>query len=415
MAKNKKAPKETKAKASTKSKKPQKSKAKKTNAQENKKLDNIFKATIEKIISEETKNIDEYSLGSDEIKELTPIISPDNKNIPENAKYLNQKLSELTLATTKNDLTINDIDITKEEIKRNAQILESISKNNTSTDIPPLEKFITEGEKYTSQNNHKYCVRLYTEGLRHYKEEPTLLMRRAVSYLALESFTNAIDDLSLLISIVDPHPEIYFLRSIAYDKLSNINEAITDINKSISMRSMIEDGDEFEYFEHRLSIFIQLKRYDDALDDANELIKIKKNKDAYLYRAKLFLTLKSYENSINDFNEVINIDPQDPISHEQRLITYIEWVLDLADNDNVDAAINRLKHAQRLAESFKKLDKQAFEDLMSDINDLYDDLTQYKKEADEQIKEQNKLDIEESLKQELEKKEQEEKFKKRFE
>jgi len=97
----------------------------------------------------------------------------------------------------------------------------------------------------------------------------------------------------------------YVNRGYAYRDKGQCELALADFNKAISLRA-----DKPRHYRGRATVFLCLKRYDEALADLNSAIE-KDPADAwsYLYRGRVYLAKGDRAHAQTDFDRAAKLDP----------------------------------------------------------------------------------------------------------
>ena len=124
----------------------------------------------------------------------------------------------------------------------------------------------------------------------------------------------------------------YYYRGIAYFRIGEIELALNDITKSITINPKYASS----YFS-RGSIYITMKKYNEAMLDMNNAININPGHfDVYHMRGRIHYLLKNYSSSLMEYDNYIKYN--DSNLNVQRL-----KVLCLYKLNNIDEAINVMK------------------------------------------------------------------------
>jgi tetratricopeptide (TPR) repeat protein len=125
---------------------------------------------------------------------------------------------------------------------------------------------------------------------------------------AAKDFEKAIEYYNMAISINGNHAKALLSRGISYYKLGLNEEALADINSSISKAIAIEEqGASAFYFQG--VIYSESKEYDKALDSLNKSIALKPEQaHALNSRGVAFLKKGLYGEAIDDYNAAFSID-----------------------------------------------------------------------------------------------------------
>ena len=94
--------------------------------------------------------------------------------------------------------------------------------------------------------------------------------------------------------------------------MKQYDEAIQDLSKALALNP----NDAFAYNE-RGSIYFELEKYEQAIQDFDKVIEFKDfyEPDAYRRRGNAYLKLEQYERAIRDYNEAVKINLVDEESY----------------------------------------------------------------------------------------------------
>ena len=131
---------------------------------------------------------------------------------------------------------------------------------------------------------------------------------------AVTSFTNAIE-------LNDTWYELYFYRGWSYYYLKKYNNALSDANYYVT-----KNGNNISY-KLRGWVRYKLKKYDDAIDDFNKCIEIDKTLSD-CYNGRGFINYNIHENyniAFDDFNKAIENDSDVGVYYRNRGLCYIKF------------------------------------------------------------------------------------------
>lgn len=150
-------------------------------------------------------------------------------------------------------------------------------------------------------------------------------------------------------------------------------KTITLINQMLDIHS--NDKKIYLYYI-RSQCYIQLKKYDDALDDISKIINLnEKNPEAYKLKGMILLDLKKYDESIKNFEKALSID--ETFTLPQNILNYI-----LNSTNDYNKAVS-------LINMFGKNEDYAIEEKIYVINRLLINQNKYQNA----INELNKIEI----------------------
>ena len=134
---------------------------------------------------------------------------------------------------------------------------------------------------------------------------------------------NAIGIYSILIELEPNNACAFYNRGIIKEQIGNVNGALDDLNKAISL-----DSNFIFMFVDRARINIKLKYYDKAIQDYTHIIKINfESETAYIGRGYAQGIEYNYQEALCDFKEAQTLNPQN---------TYVNKKIELLED-----AVNR--------------------------------------------------------------------------
>ena len=89
-------------------------------------------------------------------------------------------------------------------------------------------------------------------------------------------------------------------------------------------------------------------RYEDALADYTEAIRLQPSVKAYHGRADVYVMQDEYGQAVDDFSAALELEPDNPQCYHQRACCLREWYRDSRQQDHFDRALSDLDAAIRL-------------------------------------------------------------------
>lgn len=96
----------------------------------------------------------------------------------------------------------------------------------------------------------------------------------------------------------------YLLRSDAYLKLKNYEEAIKDYSEDIKLASNPLLG-----YKKRSIAYFELQDEENSINDFTKVIELKPTSNNYYYRGNAYFQFKKYQNAIDDYTKAIELSP----------------------------------------------------------------------------------------------------------
>jgi tetratricopeptide (TPR) repeat protein len=128
-------------------------------------------------------------------------------------------------------------------------------------------------------------------------------LKRGMEAIDKEDYELAIASLTSYIKHYPKHDAGYVCRAIAYTKMRKYDDAINDYTEAIKLNPQ-EDT-----YSSRGMVYADMNNYDKAIEDFSEAIKLDSNKpNVYLLRGGAFRDKHDYDNAIKDYTEAIRLD-----------------------------------------------------------------------------------------------------------
>jgi tetratricopeptide (TPR) repeat protein len=161
---------------------------------------------------------------------------------------------------------------------------------------------------------------------------------RGMSYLGLEDYSSAINDLSRALELPSPSPEftaeIYASRSAIYAQQERVDLALADLDAGLLANDQSPD---LHY--RRGLIYLNQARNAEALNDLDAVVALAPDfPSAYAVRGFLHQQLGDLESAAADFTQLITLTPDDPKAYRDRAAIYIQmkdYAAALADYNEV--------------------------------------------------------------------------------
>lgn len=251
------------------------------------------------------------------------------------------------------------------EIKPGNQEL-SPNSNTHSRDALDL------GRQYVKEKRYGLAVETYTNALRESSNKFELYIARSRAYIGLQRYQDALADAELAIKDSPNHPLGYSARGFALGHMDRLQESIEDFTQAIRLSpstsqfyalrgsanldfgqveraladfttaiDLGEDKVNPIVFQNRAFAFRKLGRYEDALRDLSESIRISPSLiRSRLSRGSVYRCLKKYELAKHDLDEVIKQEPDNLEAHLQRAFVSM-------DQNDYQSAFTDLNYANR--------------------------------------------------------------------
>ena len=145
------------------------------------------------------------------------------------------------------------------------------------------------------------AVDLYTKHRRSHNNANTHF-NRALAYYKLGMNEAAIEDYTVVLKHDPTDFEAWHNRSLAYRKQGDLKKALLDSKKTIELNP------DYEKAYNTIGLcYFSLKQYEEAIENYNQGIKLKKSDLFYYNRALAYQELKQFDRAVIDFTSAINL------------------------------------------------------------------------------------------------------------
>lgn len=162
------------------------------------------------------------------------------------------------------------------------------------------------------------ALRKYTDAIELTNSAPAYF-NRAIFFIKIKDENNALADLNRSLSIDPNFTKALNSRAIILKKRGYYEAAMQDYNLAISIKPS-----EGLYFHNRGNLWSAMKRFDEAIKDFSAAIELKKHPRSYNDRGLALTAKGEFQAAIRDFSETIEMAPKDPRAYNNRGYVYLE-------------------------------------------------------------------------------------------
>lgn len=168
--------------------------------------------------------------------------------------------------------------------------------------------YLTEGKLMQAQNKDLFAMQYYSEAIGYDESlSEAYLLRAGLRIKLMKDYHGAILDYSKILEQKED-PEIYFKRAKCHIQLKKYEEVMNDLNKAITLNPKF---DTLYFYKGEVNNYI-LKKYAEAIKDYDKTLALNpKFNEALLGRGISKQNILNYKGSINDFNTLIQMKPEE--------------------------------------------------------------------------------------------------------
>ncbi len=175
---------------------------------------------------------------------------------------------------------------------------------------------------YNSKYRFQEAYDMADRGMKVYTGDNTFFVAtKAKAALSLKKPQEVVDMIDNYFLKHKPDFELRYIKGLAFDKLGDLQQAITAFSQSISENPEYAGG---AYF-NRGKDFADLERYPQALKDYDKYISlVNDDADAYNYRGIVYYKTNKPDEAIADYTKCIQLNPKQKYALSNRGQIYIE-------------------------------------------------------------------------------------------
>jgi tetratricopeptide (TPR) repeat protein len=168
-------------------------------------------------------------------------------------------------------------------------------------------------EKYTKAMNclehgqHKTAIRLFKDLSKEDPKCPGIWVSLSTCYLWLEDYQNGAEAATHAIALRPKDPDMYRRRALHFVALLKYKEAIADLDQGVKV-----DPHDSEVLTLRASCLKAVKRYADSLADYDKLLKAFPRDETNLYaKTRVYSEMKDWKNAVLTLDKICAYYPSD--------------------------------------------------------------------------------------------------------
>lgn len=206
------------------------------------------------------------------------------------------------------------------------------------------------GSAWLAKGDYARAFKDFNKALQLDADDVKVLLNRGEAWLALGDFSNAVRDFSDVLRIQPDNAYGYLNRGIVRYTQGRLRLALTDLNRSIALRSQLPVPDLVGAYINRGLAHLALSSVQEAVEDFTSAIQLDPHEAmAFLYRGEIWLRLAQANDttseeyltkSLDDFNEALRLDATLELAYLNRFLTRIlrdEFALALEDIESAIA------------------------------------------------------------------------------
>lgn len=154
------------------------------------------------------------------------------------------------------------------------------------------KKYFKAGEDFAKVNKFEDAISQYSKAIELDPKYEAAYISRATAHERLNDFKSAAEDYERALVFVGKDEEIQFNAGRAYLKSGQAASALVKLNKALEIKSTYLDA-----YQYRIQAFIELERFDDALNDCKRALKFKQDEMNYYYLGLVYEKLELFDDA----------------------------------------------------------------------------------------------------------------------
>ncbi len=163
------------------------------------------------------------------------------------------------------------------------------------------------GEDFFDNMDYRDAIEQYTKAVKMDPDYDKAYIQRANAYARLNDYERAAVDYDRAIVFNEKDAELYYLSGYAYHQLGKNGVALSKLNQAIEKKRKY-----LEAYQVRSVVYIELQRYQEALEDCQKCLSLKEDEKGFFNLAKVYEKLEmndeaeqAYRSSIRKNRRVI--------------------------------------------------------------------------------------------------------------
>ena len=228
-------------------------------------------------------------------------------------------------------------------IAKNGDLKEALVFLNKSAELEPTDKiYMVIGDLCSNANEHEKAIEAYTNAIKINPKLVKAYMGRAKDCGDIGNYKCSLENYETLKKMYPDNPLYYHMTSLYKTNTKDLDGAMVDIDKAISMSKKPEAT----FYSQKAWVYLEKKEYKEAIKYAKEALKINPN-DEYTLG---LLTYMAYENK--DYKTVIETAQKSfkyDITAKRNPALYSMYSKALYQTGNKEEAIKQIEYSIKLA------------------------------------------------------------------
>ena len=167
------------------------------------------------------------------------------------------------------------------------------------------KQYMKAGDEFLRKMSFDDAIEQFTRAIELDPDDDKAYIQRALAYMQLNDFEKASLDFDRALVFNEKDGELYFLSGNSYYLLGNSEIALDRLSKAISYKNNFQEA-----FQVRSLVLMELRRYQEALDDCRKSLRIKEDEKGFYNLAMVYEKLEMYPEAEEAFRLSIDENPR---------------------------------------------------------------------------------------------------------
>ncbi len=195
------------------------------------------------------------------------------------------------------------------------------------------KKYYKTAEEFIASNRYKDAIDLLTKAIDIEPDNEEIYLLRASAYELIEDYRNAVEDYKRASVFMGKESDVFYKAGMAYYKLKRYNEALEMTNQALELKKS-----NLEALQLKVLVLIELEDYFNALQAAEDAVKIKSSAQNFYFQGLVSEKLKNERGAVFDYERALKKD-------KDFVPAYIALSKLALDRNEIKNALNNIEQA----------------------------------------------------------------------
>jgi len=167
------------------------------------------------------------------------------------------------------------------------------------------KQYMKAGEEFARKMSMDDAIDQFSKAIELDPDFDKAYIQRAIAYSKLKEYKKAAQDFDRAIVFNEKDGELYYLSGFCYYQLGENQVALDRLSSAIDLKNNFQEA-----YQERSVVLMDLRRYQEALEDCRKSLKIKEDEKGYFNLAQVYEKLEMYPEAEEAYRRSIEENPR---------------------------------------------------------------------------------------------------------